>query len=193
MYVPPCSHMCVPLCSRVCVARRYSATNSQDLTSAPSTVTISVLKSDDMPVALPQTAILPASASMLDLTITTVDSDSPFVSLFVNSLPIQGSLYYSSSTTTSKVESFVNLSPSPISQYGHKILETSTFYPTGEKREWHPVQLLGPPDALQLYGDSTLTGGFLCRDGCAGETCGQSITTGGKTRPSCSHPCSQPP
>ena len=174
----------------MCVVRRYSATNSQNLTSASSTVSISVLKSDDMPVAFPHAATLHASANMLDLIIATVDSDSPFVSLFVNSLPIQGSLYYSSPTTSSKVESFVNLNPPPISQYGHKILETSTVYPTGEKQWWHPVQLLGPPDALQIYGDSGLTGGFLCRDGCAGETCGQSISTGGKTRPFCTHPCS---
>jgi len=46
----------------MCVARRYSATNSLDLTSAPSTVTVSVLKSNDVPSADPQPATISASA-----------------------------------------------------------------------------------------------------------------------------------
>ena len=170
--------------THTCATRRYSATNSQDLTSAPSTVTISVLKSNDMPSAELQIATLPASANTLDLTIATVDSDTQFVSLFVNSLPVLGSLYYSSSTLTltSRVSSFVNLSPPPISQYGHKILETSTFYPSGDEKQWHPDQALGPPDAKQIYGDSPLASAYYCRDGC-GEVCDFSITTGGKPPP----------
>ena len=155
-------------------------------------MTISVLKSDDMPSALPQAATLPASAKMVNLTIATVDSDTQFVSLFINSLPIQGSLYYSSSTATSQIESFVNLSPPPVEQYGHKILEASTFWPSGPEKQWHPDMALGPPDAKQTYGDSVLASAYYCRDGC-GETCAYSITTGGKTRPPRSHLCVRPP
>jgi len=179
MCVPPFAHTCV-------VAGRYSATNSQDLTSVPSTVKISVLKSNDMPSADQQTATLPASAKSVDLTIVTVDSDSQFVSLFINSLPVQGSLYYSSSTATSQIESFVNLSPPPIEQYGHKILEASTYWPSGPAKKWHPDMALGAPDSKWVYGDSVLASSWYCRDGC-GETCSYSITTGGKTRPHCSH------
>jgi len=148
-------------------------------------VTISVLKSDDMPSADPQTATLPAAANTLDLTIATVDSDTQFVSLFINSLPVQGSLYYSSSTSTSQVASFVNLSPPPIEQFGHKILESSTFYPSGAEKKWHPDMALGPPDAIRTYGDSTLASCFRCAKGCTepNNRCGQSITTGGKPCP----------
>ena len=177
MCVPPFAHTCV-------VAGRYSATNSQDLTSVPSTVKISVLKSNDMPSADQQTATLPASAKSVDLTIVTVDSDSQFVSLFINSLPVQGSLYYSSSSATSQieVESFVNISPNPIEQYGRKILEASTFWPDANKR-WHPDQTLGPPDAKRVYGDSPRAISYSSRDG-TDEVCAGSITTGGKPPPS---------
>ena len=93
--------MCLPPFAHTCVWRRYSATNSLDLTSAPSTVTISVVKSNDVPSADPQPATISASAKSVDLTIATVDSDTQFVALFINSLPAHGNLYYSSSTATS--------------------------------------------------------------------------------------------
>jgi len=118
----------------MCVERSYRATNSQDLTSAPSTVTISVLKFNDMPSSDQQTATLPTSANTLDLTIATVDSDTQFVSLFINSLPILGNLYFSSSTATSQIEPFVNLSPPPVELYGHKILEASTLLALGTRK-----------------------------------------------------------
>jgi len=184
--------MCAPLCSHVCVARSYRATNSQNLTSAPSTVTISVLMVNDKPSSDQQTATLPASANTLDLTIATVDSDTKFVSLFINSVPILGSLYYSSSTATSQIEPFGNLNPPPVELYGHKILEASTFWPSGLEKQWHPDMALGPPDSKQTYGDSVLASAYYCRDGCD-ETCAYSITTGGKTRPPRSHLCVRPP
>ena len=98
---PLFTHVRAPLCSHMCVARRYSATNSLDLTSAPSTVTISVLKSNDVPSADPQPATISASAKSVDLTIATVDSDTQFVALFINSLPARGNLYASLSTAVS--------------------------------------------------------------------------------------------
>jgi len=183
-------YVCAPF-AHTCVARRYSATNSQDLTSESSTVTISVLKFNDMPFADQQTATLPASANTLDLTIAIVDSDTQFVSLSINSLPVQGSLYYSSSTATSQIESFVNLSPPPIELYGHKILEASTFWPSGPAKEWHPDQALGPPDARRIYGDSPLANCPYSKNG-RDEICAYSITTGGKTPPLCSHLCVRP-
>ena len=98
---PLFTHVRAPLCSHMCVARRYSATNSLDLTSAPSTATISVVKSNDVPSADPQPATISASAKSVDLTIATVDSDTQFVALFINSLPAHRNLYYSSSSATS--------------------------------------------------------------------------------------------
>jgi len=66
-------------------------------------VTISVVKSNDVPSADPQPATISASASAksVDLTVATVDSDTQFVALFINSLPAHGNLYYSSSSATS--------------------------------------------------------------------------------------------
>jgi len=72
---PSFAHVRAPLCSHMCVARRYSATNSLELPSAHSTVTISVVKSNDVSSADPQPATISASPKSVVLTIATVDSD----------------------------------------------------------------------------------------------------------------------
>ena len=167
----------------------FTTTNSYGLTSPPASITISVFKNNDIPAAAAQTVTMEASALTKEFTVAVEDPDSTFVSVFVDTLPVRGKLYYDSETSSSPVEQFTNLHPPPIEQFGLKILETSTFWPDANKK-WHPDQALGPPDTVATngdgYRDSVLALCYYCRDGCD-ETCDYSITTGGTSRHPSSH------
>ena len=68
---------CPPLLTHVCGAQVVG-----DELARPH-----VVKSNDVPSADPQPATINASAKSVDLTIASVDSDTQFVALFINSLP----------------------------------------------------------------------------------------------------------
>jgi len=107
----------------------YIATNEHGLESAPSEALILIFEVENLPTAGEQAAT--QTGSNLDLSIAVSDPDSPFVSIFVDTLPERGALYYSADAFTSQlmepfVDNFISLL---IEQYGHEVLEFSTFWP----------------------------------------------------------------
>jgi hypothetical protein len=109
---------------------------------------------NDLPVAEAQSAAI-GSGGEVALEIELTDPDSPFVSIFIDELPVQGTLYYDDEerSTSAPMETYTNLQPQTTEQYAIKILEASTFWPS-EAKNWHPVQALGEGDAPFTYADS---------------------------------------
>jgi serine/threonine protein kinase/ABC-type branched-subunit amino acid transport system substrate-binding protein len=158
----------------------FTATNLNNLTSSVATVTLVVYNTNDLPNPdLPLSSILNENNDDVDFTIRVNDPDTAYTSVLINTIPALGTLYSTVDGVTSQVDTFTNILPPPLTQYGAKILETSTYWPDAQK-SWHPDQALGERDAAFVYGDSIHGLAFYCRDGCD-DVCGYSITTGGFT------------
>jgi len=155
----------------------YSATNSAGVTSAADgVVTIEIFLANDMSSAVDQEAELTTVNVGMDLAVASVDPDSR-VTIIVESLPVQGELYYVSDKSTGLVSIFDPFTSPPVTdQYAADVLEMSTFWPDGDKK-WHPDQVTGAPDAAKNWGDSTKSLAYYCRAGC-GMVTDYSLTNG---------------
>jgi len=126
---------------------------------------------------LPTTEADPQSAGPGLVEMSVVDYDTAAVTLYIEKLPVQGSLFYSSSDTTVPLSEFDSFYTTTEEQYASKVLEASTFY-ADAGGGWHPDGTLGPQDAPNKMADCRCAISYVCRAKC-GEKCGVSITTGG--------------
>ncbi|GMI29843.1 hypothetical protein TeGR_g37, partial [Tetraparma gracilis] len=84
----------------------YTATNTQGLTSEPGRVEVTMFKINDDPKAEDPSAELVDANEERVISIEVVDPDDSFVNVFVNELPVTGTLYYSGGDKTKPVEAY---------------------------------------------------------------------------------------
>jgi len=137
----------------------YTATNTHNLTSPLAAVSLEVIPTNDKPNAPPESATVGghgvADDGLVPLNITVDDPDNDFTVVTIVELPILGSLFTSTPSQTLPLTRVPlvpspTLTPPPISQHPTKVLETSTFWPSGPEKHWHPEMALGPPDAKKV-------------------------------------------
>jgi hypothetical protein len=95
----------------------YTATNTQGLTSEPGRVEVTMFKINDDPKVEDPSATLDDANEEHVISIEVGDPDDSFVSVFVNELPVTGTLYYSGDDMTKPVEAYQPSFAGRIDQY----------------------------------------------------------------------------
>ena len=151
--------------------------------SEESSVTVSIVPSNDLPTAEPVVAEIPKGAAIHPIELPVMDPDNTFVNVVVSALPVVGTLYYVDSKSTGVVEQFNDFSMTEQTvQYAAAVLEASSYYPDNNvgfnPRQWHPDNVLGEKDCEDVKADCSAANSFNCKVICE-VMCGKSITTGG--------------
>ena len=120
----------------------YNVTNAHGLMSNEAAVSISVTQVADVPIPNPPGTAVSASAAgsgltLIDLGAVTTDPDSNFVTVLIDELPIEGTLFKVNDVTTSPVSKYDSFAAMAglgfTTQYASQVIETSTFWPSGTK------------------------------------------------------------